>query len=92
MSFMHVGQLYTKNENTWFCFGPRMRDVSGKSRSVNPLSEQDSRIRVRPDRGAVAQLARAYHIVIQLDVICDNDVCQHGFQFVCSKEASGTSR
>ena len=28
-------------------------------------------------------------VVFQFDVVCHNDMCEHGFQLACGKETSG---
>ena len=61
-------------------------------RSLGPLSEQDLCTGIDQDRSAKVQTTRARRVVLQLDVICHDDMRQHGFQLVRSKETSRAIR
>ena len=55
---------------------------------LNPLSVQDPHMWISCDCSTKVKTAQACYIVFQFDVVCNNHMCQHGFQLACSEETS----
>ena len=86
----HAFEIANEKESSSARKRPKTRREQKQNRSVNPPSKQDFCTRVRQDRSTKVQTSRARRAVLQLDIVCRNDMREHGFHPVCSEETSRT--
>ena len=86
----HAFEIANEKKNPAHEKGRKAKDVTGaqKNRSVDPPSEQDFCTRIGRDQSTKVHTSRARRAVLQLDIVCRNDMRKHGFHLVCSEETS----